>query len=128
MPPGENALVLGEDHGVVGNGVGLGQQDFGGMANLREARAHHLRLAAERIRILHALAADVRLADFALFAQQMAVSLGGGDLARLTANRLQAGVEGHAAGQGGLDRERAGHRGRGIQVFGRQQSVQRQRG
>ena len=41
---------------------------------------------------------------------------------------VQPGVEGHAAAQRGLDRERPGHYGRGEEVFRQEEPFQGQRG
>ena len=113
---------------VVGDGVGLGQQRFGGVADLRQAGAHHLRLAAEGIGVLDLLAVFVRVADFARLAQQVAIGGGGGDLAGMAADGVQRGEEGHAAGQRGLDRQRPGHRGRGIHVLRKKKPFEGQGG
>ena len=65
------------------------------MADLHEAGPHHLRLAAERVGVLDLLAMDVRLADLALLAQQVAVGGGRGDLggvARTACSRASKGT------------------------------------
>ena len=92
--------------------IGLSETAFASVARtsaaLRiciEARPHHLRLAAERIGVLDLLAMDVRLADLARLAQQVAVGGGRGDLGGVPPHGVQPGVEGHAAPQRGLDRQ-----------------------
>ena len=58
LPPETIAPSLGEDQRVVGHRVGLAQQHQRGVAQLVEAGAHHLRLAAQAVRILHAVVAS----------------------------------------------------------------------
>ena len=54
---GDHRAVVGEHQRVVGHRVGLAQQHQRGMAQLVEAGAHHLRLAAQAVRVLHAVVA-----------------------------------------------------------------------
>ena len=99
----DDFIVLGENDRVVRNGVRLDGQHPCGLANLRQARPHHLRLAAQRIWVLHLFAVGVGLADIALFVQQMAICGGRVDLPSLATNGVQSGVERHAAPQRGID-------------------------
>ena len=60
------AVPAGEHQRIVGHGVRLDQQTSApACAHRVEARAHHLRLAAQAVRILHARAILVRVADAA---------------------------------------------------------------
>jgi hypothetical protein len=54
---GRSAGIVGEDQRVVGHGIGLAHQHQRGMAQLVEAGAHHLRLAAQAVGVLHAVVA-----------------------------------------------------------------------
>jgi hypothetical protein len=78
------------------------------MPHLVEAGAHHLRLAAQAVRVLHAVVVfQVRAADGAAF-QQRAVGRGAIDLPRLAAHGVDARVERAVAAARGIERERAG--------------------
>ena len=59
VAPGDHLVFLGEHQRVIGHRVGLHQQHFCRLAQLRQARAHHLRLAAQGIGILNLLAVVV---------------------------------------------------------------------
>src|SRR5690242_19582298 len=50
-------VSLGEDERIVRDPVGLGSEGGGGVAQKIEAGAHHLRLAAQAIGVLHPLVA-----------------------------------------------------------------------
>ena len=50
---GQHVTLFGEHQRVIGDGVGFYLQHLGGTADLRQAGAHHLRLAAQGVRILH---------------------------------------------------------------------------
>ena len=105
---GQRLAGVGEDQRVVGDGVGLAHQHGGGMAHQVEAGAHHLRLAAQAVRVLHALVADeMRGADRAA-GEQRAERRGDVDLARLAAHRVDARIERRVAALGGVDDQRAG--------------------
>ena len=52
---GQRFVGVGEDQRIVGHAVGLACQRRGGLAQDIERRAHHLRLAAQAIGVLHAL-------------------------------------------------------------------------
>lgn len=95
------------------------------MADLRQAGAHHLRLATQRVGVLDLAAIDVRMADFAVFGQQVAVYRGHVDLAGLAARFVDAGVEGNARAEHGLDAEAAAYQAGRQQVFGFEQAAQR---
>ena len=98
------------------------------MAQLVEAGADHLRLAAQAVRILHPVVAlGVRGADRAA-GQQGAVVLRHVDLARLAAQRVDARVERAVAAARGVHRQRADHQRRLQHRLEAQESVQRQRG
>ena len=86
-------VVLGEDQRIVGDAVGLGLQRVGRLAQHVERRAHHLRLAAQAVGVLHAVVADpVRGADGAA-GHQRAQRVGRLDLAAMPAQRMDARVE-----------------------------------
>src|SRR5262249_36957886 len=53
---GEDVVVRGKHKRIVGDGVGLVNYDLRRLTNLRQAGAHHLGLAAQRIGVLHFLA------------------------------------------------------------------------
>ena len=59
VAPGDHLVFLGEHQRVIGHRVGLHQQDLRRLTQLRQARAHHLRLAAQGIGILNLLAVMV---------------------------------------------------------------------
>ena len=81
------------------------------VANQVQARAHHLRLAAEGIGILHARAIEMRGANGAA-RDQVAILARDRNLARLSANLLNARIEGRVAALQRIDRHGAGdHRG-----------------
>ena len=63
LPPERISPVVGEHERIVRDRVRFGQRARGRVAHLVEARAHHLRLAAQAVRILHARAVHVRRAD-----------------------------------------------------------------
>ena len=96
------------------------------MAHLVDARAHHLRLAAQAVRVLHAVAVDVRRADVAL-REQVAVERRGFALAAMTANVLDAGIERGVAAEARVDRHRAGDERGGQRALRREHSGERQR-
>ena len=58
LPPDSAVVVLGEDQRIVGDAVGLVASVARGLAQQVERGAHHLRLAAQAIGVLHALVAD----------------------------------------------------------------------
>src|SRR5690349_21967223 len=93
---------VGEHERVVGNRVGLDQQRRGDMAHLVEACAHYLRLAAEAVRVLHAMALRVRCADRAAL-EQLAIDARRIDLPAMAANGLDTGVERHIAAKARID-------------------------
>ena len=96
------------------NTSGLSVTAFASISSVRpawreqvEAGAHHLRLAAQAVRVLHALVADqVRGADRAA-GQQRRGSRRRRDLARLAAHRVDARVERRVAAARGVQRQRA---------------------
>ena len=87
------AAVGDEDERVVGDGVGLAHEHERRVAHLIEARADDLRLAAQAVRILHAVVAlEMRAPDRAA-GEQRAVVARDVDLARLAAQRVDARIE-----------------------------------
>ena len=120
---GEHFAGVGEDEWIVGHRVGLDGERRRGVAHEVEAGAHHLRLAAQAVGILHAVVVDqVRAADLAA-GEQMAVLSGHVDLSGLAAQRLYPRVERCIAALGGVHRQGAGHQCRGEDVFRLEQSA-----
>jgi hypothetical protein len=65
------AVLIGKHQRVVGHGIGFAHQHLRGVAHLVQAGAHHLRLAAQAVRVLHAVVAlEVRAADLAAHHEQ----------------------------------------------------------
>jgi hypothetical protein len=93
---------------VVGDGIGFPPQHHGGMAELIDAGAHHLRLAAQAVRVLHTgIARAVAFADGA--AVQQATQRGRGlDLPRLAPQRVDARVKRRVGTTRGIDAHGAG--------------------
>ena len=90
---GQRFAGVGEDQRIVGDAVGLGLQRRRGLAQQVEHGAHHLRLAAQAVRVLHALVADqMRRADRAA-GHQRAQRGGRLDLAAMAAQRVDARIE-----------------------------------
>jgi hypothetical protein len=58
VPARQRFAGVGEDQRIVGDAVGLGRQRRGCLPDEVEHRAHHLRLAAQAIGILHAVVDD----------------------------------------------------------------------
>ena len=84
-------LILEHDR-IVGHRARLDGQGAGGVGEEVEARAHHLRLAAEAVGVLHPAAAEMAFDDRA--AVEQAAELGGdADLAGLAADLAEARVE-----------------------------------
>ena len=81
-----------ENQRVVRYGVGFDQQYVGRMAHLVETRAHHLRLAAQAVRVLHLAAIAVRQID-GRAVEERAVRRRCVDLALMTAQVMDAMVE-----------------------------------
>jgi hypothetical protein len=128
LPPEIIAPSSAEHQRVVGHRIGLAQQHQRGVAQLVQAGAHHLRLAAQAVRVLHAVVAfEMALAD-ALPASSCAVVLGHVDLPGLPAQRVDARVEGAVAAARGIDRQRADHQRRLQHRLEGEEGVQRQRG
>ena len=93
-----------------------------------ETGAHHLGLAAERVGVLDPfVAGQVRLPDGAA-RQQAAQQPRHIDLAGLSAQFMDTGVERHVAALGGIDRQGSRHQGRRQTIFRREQSQQGQSG
>ena len=120
---GQDVVVVAEYQRIVRNRVGFHFQHAGGVADLGQAGTHHLRLAAQAVRVLHLAAVFVRVFDFAVF-QQRAVGAGGVDLAGMAAHGVDARIKRGTAALRRFHRHRAGHHGRGEQVFRRKQAFQ----
>ena len=101
---------IGEQERVVGHGVGLDFQRARHRAQHVQARAVHLRLAADAIRVLHAVVAHaVALADGRAF-QQPPQRRRRVDLALVAAQGMDFRPERRGRTHGGIGRERAGDR------------------
>ena len=124
---GEHVAFLAKDERVVGDAVGLEQERACDVLDLLQAGARNLGLAAQRIRVLHAVAVLVRAADVAL-AEHVAERRGNGNLRRLAAGVVDARIERHAAAERCVHRHRAGEDRACEQVFRREQGLERERG
>ena len=119
---------VGEDERVVGHRVGFAHEHEGGVAQLVEARADDLRLAAQAVRILDAVVAfEMRAPDRAP-GEQRAVVAGDVDLPQLAAQRVDARIKRAVAAAGRVDGHRADHERRFEHRLERQQRVERERG
>ncbi len=90
---GNHVVLAGEHQRVIGYRVGFNQQHFRRLAKLGQAGTHHLRLAAQRVRILHLGAVMVRLGNRAVVGQQMAIVRRGVNLPALTARFVNARIK-----------------------------------
>ena len=81
-------------------------RDSGDRAHEVEARPHHLRLAAQRVGVLHPIALEVRGADPAA-GEQAAQRRGHAHLSGLTAQRIDARIERRIAAFQGVNRQSA---------------------
>jgi hypothetical protein len=109
-------------------GIGFAHEHQRGVAQLVEAGAHDLRLAAQAVRVLDAVVAvAVRVADGAA-GEQRAVVAGDVDLARLPAQGVDARVERPVAAARRIDGERADDERRLEHGLEREERVQRQCG
>ena len=124
----EHGTVLGKHQRVIGDGIGLAQQNSGRVPQLIKAGADHLGLAAQAIRVLHAvIAIQVRQA-YRAARQQAAVVLGYIDLAGLATQRMDARIKRAVAAACCVDGQRAYDQ-RGFEHgLKAEQSVQGQRG
>ena len=128
LPPEITSPVVGEDERVVGDAVRLRLERRGGLAQEVEAGAHHLRLAAQAIRVLDAVVVgEMRGADGAA-AHQVAKRRRDLDLAAVAAQRLDARVERPVRAARRVGRERAGDERRLEHALGLEQAGERERG
>ena len=97
------------------------------MAQVVEAGPHHLRLAADRVGVLHPVAVEVRGADLAA-AHQVPEHAGDRDLALVAADLVDAWIERDIAALDGVGGHRAGHEGGRQHVLGPESGRQRQGG
>src|SRR5947209_707135 len=121
----ENRLA--EDEGVVGDGDRLDLEDARRVAQLLEAGAHHLRLAAQAVRVLYArVVLEMRAADLAAL-HQLQIVLRHLALPGVAAQLVDARIERRIAARGRIDRERARrHRGR-EDILGSEEADERER-
>ena len=105
---GQHGPGVGEYERVVGHRVGFRLEHAADMTQDVETGAHHLRLAADRVRILHPVATYVRGPDFAA-GHQLPEHGGDGDLAAVAPDALDALVERRVATADRIRRHRAGN-------------------
>ena len=102
---GIDRVLLGKHQRVVGDGVGFGNQDVGGVADLRrDRRPSPVAGSGANTGLAPSRSGRASEPISLALAQQMAVGGGRGDLAGVPAHGVQPGVERHAAAQRGLDR------------------------
>ena len=124
----EHGTVLSKHQRVIGDGIGLAQQNSGRVPQLIKAGADHLGLAAQAIRVLHAvIAIQVRQA-YRATRQQAAVVLGYIDLAGLATQRVDTRVKRAVAAACRVDRQRANDQRSFEHRLKAEQGVQGQRG
>ena len=124
---GEDLFAVGEDERIVGDRVRLSLQRVRSVAQLIEARPHHLWLATKRVGVLYArIVLHVGTADLALLEKR---PVGGGDVALpdVPAQRVNARVEGRVAPRRRIDRECTRHQSGGEHVLARKEPHQCQR-
>ena len=121
---GDGVDILREDQRIVRDGVAFDREHLGGLAQLGEAGAHDLGLAAHGIRVLHLVAVAVRGADLAHGPEQEPVGRGRVDLAAVAADRVDARVERPAGAEHGLVRQGAADHGGGEEILGLEEAAQ----
>ena len=127
LPPEIARILVGEDDRIVGHRAGLDGQRARGILQQVERGAHHLRLAAEAVGVLHPAARDVAGQDLA--ALEQAVDRGGdADLAGLAAKLGNARVERLGRALERIDRQRAGGDRGGEHALAQEQGIERERG
>ena len=118
----------GEHQRIVRDAVRLAPEHQGGAVQQLQAGAHDLRLAAQAVGVLHALALDqVRSADRAA-GEQSQQSFGNPDLGGLAAHRIEARIEGHIAAERRIHTHGAGDQGGIEHGLRAEQAEERQRG
>ena len=128
LPPEITSPFGGKDQRVVGDAVRLRLERRCGLAQEVEAGAHHLRLAAQAIRVLDAVVVgQMRGADGAA-AHQLAKRRRDLDLAAVAAQLLDAGVERPVRAARRVGRERAGDERALEHALGLEQAGERERG
>ena len=90
---GNHVVLAGKYQRVVGYRVGFHQQHLRRLAKLGQAGPHHLRLTAQRVRILHLGTVMMRLGNGAVVGQQMAIERRGVNLPALAARFMNARVK-----------------------------------
>ena len=113
---------------VIGHRIGFDQQHFCRLAQLRQACAHHLRLAAQGIRILHLLTVVMRIGNVAGIGKYVAVHGSGINLPALAAHLVDAGIERTTRAEHRLSGQCTAHHRRGEQIFRFKQTAQRESG
>ncbi|MGY3563926.1 hypothetical protein ACVWXP_007195 [Bradyrhizobium sp. USDA 4463] len=108
IAPGDDLAGLDQNQRIVGDGIGLDDQRARSLRDQIQRGPRDLRLAAQAIGILHALVAfEMRQPDVAAI-EQRGQRRGRGDLAGMTAQRLDLGTERRGRGHRGIDRQRTG--------------------
>ena len=123
LPPRDRRIPVGEDDRIVGHRARLDGQSARGIGQQVERRAHHLRLAAEAVRVLDPAAAAVAGEDFAAV-EKSGDGGGDADLAGLAAQRGEARVERFDAAFQRIDRQRAGGERGGEHALAGEQGVE----
>jgi hypothetical protein len=127
VPAGQNLARVREDERVVRYPVRLDRQRRRRLPEQIEAGAHHLRLAAQAIRVLHALVSrEVRGADPAP-SHEGAERRGDLGLAAVASQGLDARIERRVGAPGGVGRERTADQGCLKGALGAEQAGERQR-
>jgi hypothetical protein len=104
---GQGLAGLGEHQRIVGHRPGLDQQGAFGVTKQIEDRAHHLRLAAQAVGVLHPVAVIVAVANGAAV-EQAAQDGRDCDLAGLAPGGMDARIKGDIAARRRVDAQGAG--------------------
>ena len=112
---------------IVGDGIGFAQQHQAGVTHLIETGAHHLRLAAQAVGVLHLVAMGVAGIDGGTF-KQHAIGGRGVDLPRMAAQALNARIEWRHRAFRRVHAERAGDQRGLVQILDSEHVHQRNRG
>ena len=124
---GDHFILGGEDQRVIRHRIGLNQQDFRGLANLGQTGAHHLRLTAQRVRVLHFATVVMRLRNLAAVGQHMAIQRRSVNLPALAARFVNTRIKRTTRSQRRFGGERAAYHRGSKQIFRVKQAPQRKR-
>jgi len=118
------ASALIEQQRIVRHRVRFDREDAGGVAQLIEAGPHHLWLAAQRIRVLHAaVVGEMRTANLAA-REQVAIACGRFDLPALAADFVNPRIERCVTAARSVHGQGPRHHGGGEHTLGHEESVQ----